>query len=389
MRQPSTNIAGTCLAALAVLGACSVDLGKLQPPLHKDAAGSTDLALTPGDAAGPKQEAAAPLDDLGETGDQTGGADAPGGGGLDGGPTVAVDALVPTDGLGSDDAGGAVGGAGGGAGTDGSGGTGGGAGSNADSGESSDAGGSGGLRPDGGAEVAADSVGGDDTAVDGAVDATNDADYSGPETTGSATDSGATDGYDGGGAAEVLGGGGPEIADGRAGTDETGGTDVADSRGAGDAGNDAPPVDLRGKVTCPTTINGSLDESDATQIGRHSRYAPASTCGTIKSFPGNGADTTYLHLYDAYHFINPTGTASCFNFTLTYSGTQPLYAAVYSAFDPTNIVTGYLGDVGGALFSPQTMGIIVGAGATIDVVVYATAMGTSAAGSYTLSCSTE
>ncbi len=55
---------------------------------------------------------------------------------------------------------------------------------------------------------------------------------------------------------------------------------------------------------------------------------------------------------------------------------------------PTNIATGYLGDVGGALTSPQTMGITMDAGGAIDVVVYAIAMGTAAAGSYTLSCST-
>ena len=141
-------------------------------------------------------------------------------------------------------------------------------------------------------------------------------------------------------------------------------------------------------MTCPTTINGSLDPTDLTQIGRHSRYAPASTCGSTKTFPGNGADTTYAHLYDIYHFANPSSLPVCFNFTLTYPG-DPLYAAVYSSFDPIDITTDYLGDVGGALTSPQTMGITVGASATIDVVVYAIAMGTAAAGPYTLSCSTH
>jgi hypothetical protein len=35
------------------------------------------------------------------------------------------------------------------------------------------------------------------------------------------------------------------------------------------------------------------------------------------------------------------------------------------------------------------MGMTVGAGATIDVVVFAVAQGTAAAGSYTLACSTN
>jgi hypothetical protein len=248
-------------------------------------------------------------------------------------------------------------------------------GDNTDSSDSSGAEGGGGSRAESGPELAADSV---------AVDVGDD----GPKTTDSATDSGAPSAGDG--AVDVPSSGGPEAADSNAGTDKTGSTDAADSNaGAGETGDGAFSVDARGKKTCPTTINGSLDPSDATQIGRHSRFAPASACGTKKDFPGNGADTTYSHLYDAYHFINVTGAPVCFTFTLTYPGSQQLYAAAYSAFDPMNIATGYLGDVGGVLISPQTMGITVGPGATIDVVVYAIAMGTAAAGSYTLSYSSD
>jgi hypothetical protein len=179
----------------------------------------------------------------------------------------------------------------------------------------------------------------------------------------------------------------PDAADGSSGTDDTGGNDGADSRVVVDSG--AFSVDARGKLTCPTIINGSITTSDATQIGRLSRYAPTSVCGTAKGYPGNQSDTTYSHLYDAYHFINTTGAPACFNFTLTYPGSAQLYAVAYSPFDPTDITTGYLGDVGGVLASPQTMGISIDAGATIDVVVLAAAAGTTAAGSYALSCSTE
>jgi hypothetical protein len=209
-------------------------------------------------------------------------------------------------------------------------------------------------------------------------------DGNGSETTGNVTDSSTTDD----GAVDVPGSG-PEAAESGAGTDNAYGTDAANGDVAGDAGDDAFSVDARGKKICPTTISGSLDPSDATQVGRHSRYAPASACGTTKDFPGNGADPTNSHLYDAYHFINVDGAPVCFTFTLTYPGSQQLYAAAYSAFEPTNIARGYLGDVGGVLTSPQTMGITVGGGATIEVVVYAIALGTATAGSYTLSCSTE
>ena len=339
---------------LVVLGACSVDLDKLRRPLHEDAASLTDLAPAPEDVADPNSDAAAPHDDRGETEAQPMRPDAPWGGGFEGGPTVADGAGIG----GSSGAGGSVD-----------------MGDNTDLRDSNGAGGSGGSRSESGPEVAADSV---------ALDVSDD----GPEPTDSATDSRATAAGDG--PVDVSSNGGPEVVDSNAGMDKTGGTDAADSNaGAGETGDGAFSVDTLGKKTCPTTISGSLDPSDPTQIGRHSRYAPSSTCGTTKAFPGNGADTTYSHLYDAYHFINVTSAPVCFTFTLTYPGSQQFYAAAYSAFDPTNIATGYLGDVGGVLTSPQTMGITVGPGATIDVVVYATAMGTSAAGSYALSCSTE
>lgn len=153
-----------------------------------------------------------------------------------------------------------------------------------------------------------------------------------------------------------------------------------------DAHDDTVSVDARGKKTCPTSINGALERTDPTQTGRLSRVAPASTCGTSKDFPGNGADLMYAHLYDVYHFINPANVPVCFTFTLTYATYGQLYAAAYSSFDPTDITDAYLGDVGDTLASPQTMGITVNAGASLDVVVSAVAIGTEAAGSYVLSC---
>jgi hypothetical protein len=207
----------------------------------------------------------------------------------------------------------------------------------------------------------------------------------GPETIGRDMDGGTAEDSDG--VVDVHGSDSPEAADTRASTEETGGDAPADGRVAVDTGVDAFTVDARGMMICPTTINGSIDSTDATQIGRLARYAPTSVCGTRKSFPGT-AETTNLHFYDVYHFINPTGAPVCFNFTLTYPGYEQLYAAVYSVSDPTNIATSYLGDFGGALTSPQTMGITVDANATVDVTVYAISTST-AAGAYTLSCSTQ
>ena len=164
--------------------------------------------------------------------------------------------------------------------------------------------------------------------------------------------------------------------------------DVADApvdvvRG-NDVGSDLPSASL----PCPTTINGSLDGNDPLQTGRHSRVGPTSTCGMTKPSTASSSDPINPHLYDLYRFSNPSASAACFNFTLTYPGAQ-LYAVAYTQFNPSDITTGYLGDVGAVLDSPQRMGISVAAGTTIEVVVYAIAIGSTSAGSYTLSCITQ
>jgi hypothetical protein len=191
----------------------------------------------------------------------------------------------------------------------------------------------------------------------------------------------------------VSGDTGPAAADAPSDTREssdlpTGPGDVADApidvvRGD-DVGSDLPA----GTLPCPMTINGSLDGSDPMQTGRHSRVGPTSTCGMTKTAPNTGSDPVNPHLYDLYRFSNPSASAACFNFTLTYPGAQ-LYAVAYKQFNPSDITTGYLGDVGATVDSPQRMGISVAAGTTIEVVVYAIAIGSTSAGSYTLSCSTQ
>lgn len=236
-----------------------------------------------------------------------------------------------------------------------------------------------------------------------------------------------------------------------------GGLDVgAEALPVAEAGPGVPalPPDA-GTITCPTTINGSLDPTDGTQIGRYSRVGQASACGTTKTFPTTQADSTMLHLYDAYRFANPTGAAVCFSFTLTYGaiivtdagsdadagtgaetgsdaagsdasaeaqagdaqgsdaadaggdgassdsaadsagvggspdGGPMRYMTAYSTFYPADLTTGYLGDVGAMLVSPQTMGITVPAGGTIDVVVHAIDIAPAGVGAYTLSCTAQ
>jgi len=196
-------------------------------------------------------------------------------------------------------------------------------------------------------------------------------------------------------------------------------------------------------VTCPTVIEGSLDSTDATQTGRHSRVVPVSACGATKTFPGNAADPTNPHLFDVYRFANPSSAAVCFSLTLTDgasgladggvadagadggadespdasvpegpgddrldagldaaavgTGTDsPIgaaapakYMTAYAPFYPTDLTREYRGDVGDVLVAPQTMAITVPAGGTIDVVVYAVDVAPGGVGAYTLTCSTQ
>ena len=242
------------------------------------------------------------------------------------------------------------------------------------------------------------------------------------------------DGGDGqGGASARAGTSGAAGTGGAAGAGGAAGTaGRAGSNSGGVGGSPVPPPPALGPdaetVACPAQINGSLDLSDGSQTGRHSRVVPVSACGTPKGFPGNAADPTNPHLFDVYRFENPSTAPVCFAFTLTDSGAVSLgadagadaaapdggaespldaggtdasvapplsgpapakYLTAYGTFYPTDLTLEYLGDVGDTLTAPQTMGITVPAGETIDVVVYAVDNAPAGVGSYTLSCATQ
>jgi len=239
-------------------------------------------------------------------------------------------------------------------------------------------------------------------------------------------------GDDGPGAAGTSAGTG-----GLAGTGGVAGNGGAAGRGGGGAGGGGgtggtpvPPTPAlpanAPTLTCPTQVDGALEVTDGSQTGRHSRVVPVSACGTPKGYPGNAADPTNPHLFDVYRFSNPGSAPACFEFTLTYGAVAvvgdagadagldagvvveldasadagdaaaqvpaapepPKYLTAYGTFYPTDISLEFLGDVGDTLTPPQTLGLTVAAGETVDVVVYAVD-NAPAGGSYTLSCSTQ
>lgn len=222
------------------------------------------------------------------------------------------------------------------------------------------------------------------------------------------------------GSAGSAGSAGTGGADGIGGAGGSGGSSGAtNSAGAAGSPASATPAlpDNAPTVACPTVISGALQTDDPTQRGRHARIVPVSTCGMTKTFPGTAPDPTNPHYFDVYRFSNPGAAAACFTFTLTDgassdadvdagaldagadagddagvapSGPQPArYLTAYSAFYPTDLSLSHLGDVGATLVAPQTMGITVPAGETIDVVVYAVDIAPAGVGSYTLRCSVQ
>lgn len=112
-------------------------------------------------------------------------------------------------------------------------------------------------------------------------------------------------------------------AAGAAGTGAAGTGGRAGSANGGGAAGTGPapalPADAP-RLPCPAQVVGALEATDATQTGRHSRVQPVSACGSSKSYPATAADPTNPHLFDVYRFSNPSTSAACFEFTLTYGG---------------------------------------------------------------------
>src|SRR5207253_1961922 len=117
-------------------------------------------------------------------------------------------------------------------------------------------------------------------------------------------------------------------------------------------------------------INGSIDTSDPTQIGRLFRRDIPQTCPatTTCSIFGDGL----LHHYDSYAFANKSGSTQCVTIdtNTACTGTNSIFTGAYlGSFDPNNICTNWIGDSG---FSPNpdaSFQVDVDNGETLVVVV--------------------
>jgi hypothetical protein len=115
------------------------------------------------------------------------------------------------------------------------------------------------------------------------------------------------------------------------------------------------------------TISGDVTLTDPVQTGRLLRNGVASVAGTLKPFPGL-ADSLPHH-YDAYTFVNTTGSLQTVTVTLEETGFLDFSATYLSSFDPTNIATNYLADAG--VSGPSLYSFNIDPGASFVVTVNA------------------
>jgi hypothetical protein len=141
----------------------------------------------------------------------------------------------------------------------------------------------------------------------------------------------------------------------------------------------------------PTTINGALAAGDLTQTGRMGRIAPTSACGSSKTCPGAFAGDTAQHQYDLYTFTNGP-TAACVTITTTANcsaTTNPIITVAYlGSFNPSNLCTNYLGDLGGSPNTgvPVPFSVNIPANGTLVINIHEITAGTGCSG-YTLNVS--
>jgi hypothetical protein len=137
---------------------------------------------------------------------------------------------------------------------------------------------------------------------------------------------------------------------------------------------------------CAVT-SGSITAGDPTQIGRTARDGIASSCRFPKTYAGPVAgDTTPRH-YDSYTYTNSSGGPVCVTVVLDATGCagNQIFAAAYlNSFNPANLATNWLADMGNSPNPVASFSFTVPAGATYVVVVNEITANQGCAG-YTLS----
>jgi hypothetical protein len=120
------------------------------------------------------------------------------------------------------------------------------------------------------------------------------------------------------------------------------------------------------------TVTGVIDGSDPTETDRMFRDGTASTCAAPKVCPGVLGDGLPRH-YDSYTFTNTTGSTQCVTIdadAMTCTGTNFIFLQAYlGSFDPTNLCTNYLADIGGSPNPTGSFSFDLDDGQTVVIVV--------------------
>jgi hypothetical protein len=120
------------------------------------------------------------------------------------------------------------------------------------------------------------------------------------------------------------------------------------------------------------TVTGVIDGSDPTETDRMFRDGVASTCALPKVCPGVLGDGLPRH-YDSYTFTNTTGSTQCVTIdadAMTCTGTNFIFLQAYlGSFDPSNLCTNYLADIGGSPNPTGSFSFDLADGQTVVIVV--------------------
>lgn len=150
-----------------------------------------------------------------------------------------------------------------------------------------------------------------------------------------------------------------------------------------------------GNVPCPalacpgpTVIHGALTAGDPVQTGRLTRSDPPGSCAAPTICPGTSGTTPLS--YDVYPFLNNTRDSQCITVNLdagscTGTGNWIQSAAYLGNYNPADLCSGFLADIGASPNPTQAYSFTVPAGLVYRVVVNKVDAGECPA--YTLSVS--
>lgn len=118
----------------------------------------------------------------------------------------------------------------------------------------------------------------------------------------------------------------------------------------------------------PMVINGSIQVSDLTQLGRISRDAGVSTCAGVSSAQ---EDAISVHR-DAYNFTNPFSETVCVRVEQDFSGcgNNQTMSVAYSSYNSLSPAAGVIGDPGFSTINRGSYTFSVGPNANFSVVVH-------------------